>query len=175
MAAQVGLKLIGEKTLHHGANPLLLAYCPSMELLALGSSDQQVSLYRLNGQRIYSVAQKGTPLTVDRISWKPNGKPSKCFDEFVTDTPKVSYLQLLGVMVSCDSSELRAAKLHIRFLLDPMEQPVSRVLVGNLTLSAKGARELDLLKTDPLGKTYLKRHLMGQEIEINLICLEILP
>jgi anaphase-promoting complex subunit 4 len=78
MAAQAELKLIGEKTLHHGANPLLLAYCPSMELLALGSSDQQVSLYRLNGQRVYSVVQKGTPLTVDRISWKPNGNSLKC-------------------------------------------------------------------------------------------------
>ena len=77
MAAQVELKLIGERTLHHATNPLLLAYCPSMELLALGSSDQQVSLYRLNGQRVYSVAQKGSPLTVDRISWKPNGKPPR--------------------------------------------------------------------------------------------------
>lgn len=81
MAAQAELKLIGEKTLHHGVNPLLLAYCPSMELLALGSSDQQVSLYRLNGQRVYSVVQKGNPLTVDRITWKPNGNPLKCFDE----------------------------------------------------------------------------------------------
>ncbi len=77
MTARVELKLIGEKTLHHGANPSLLAYCPSMELLALGTSDQQVSLYRLNGQRVYSVALKGTSLTVDRISWKPNGNPSK--------------------------------------------------------------------------------------------------
>jgi anaphase-promoting complex subunit 4 len=99
MATQVELKLIGEKTLHHGANSLLLAYCPSMELLAVGSSDQQVSLYRLNGQRVYSVAQRGTSLTVDRISWKPNGKPLKCFDELLTDTSKASYLQWLGVMV----------------------------------------------------------------------------
>jgi anaphase-promoting complex subunit 4 len=73
MAAQVELKLIGEKALHNGANPLLVAYCPSMELLALGSSDQQVSLYRLNGQRVYNVAQKGTSLAVNRICWKPNG------------------------------------------------------------------------------------------------------
>jgi anaphase-promoting complex subunit 4 len=84
MAAPVELSLIGEKTLHHGANPRLLAYCPSMELLALGSIDQQVSLYRLNGQRVYNIAQKGTSPTVDRISWKPNGRPPKYFDENVT-------------------------------------------------------------------------------------------
>jgi anaphase-promoting complex subunit 4 len=93
MAAPVELRLIGEKTLHNGANPRLLAYCPSMELLALGSTDQQVSLYRLNGQRVYNVAQKGTSLTVDRISWKPNGKPPIYFEELVADTPKASYLQ----------------------------------------------------------------------------------
>jgi hypothetical protein len=127
MAALVELMLIGEKTLHHGANPLLLAYCPSMELLALGSSDQQVSLYRLNGQRVYSVAQKGTSLTVDRISWKPNGKSPKSFDRFVTDTPQVNYLQWLGVMVLYDLLELRAARMYIKLLLGPMEQLVSRV------------------------------------------------
>ncbi len=93
MAAPVELTLIGEKTLHLAANPLLLAYCPSMELLALGSTDQQVSLYRLNGQRVYNVTQKGTSLTVNRISWKPNGTVLKYFDEPVTDTPKVSSLQ----------------------------------------------------------------------------------
>lgn len=95
MAASVELRLIGEKTLHQGANPFLLAYCPSMELLASGSSDQQVSLYRLNGQRVYSVAQKqkGTSLNIHRISWKPNGRPPIYFLKLVTDTPKVSYLQ----------------------------------------------------------------------------------
>ena len=67
------LSLMSEKTLHHAADPHLLAYCPSMELLALGSQDQQVLIYRLNGQKVYGATQKGTALTVDRISWKPNG------------------------------------------------------------------------------------------------------
>jgi anaphase-promoting complex subunit 4 len=66
------MELLGEKMLHQAAESL--AYCPSMELLALGSKDQQVLIYRLNGQRVYGATQKGTALTVDRISWKPNGR-----------------------------------------------------------------------------------------------------
>lgn len=73
MVLSAELSLISEKTLHQYADPRLLAYCPSMELLALGSKDQQVLIYRLNGQRVYGATQKGTALTVDRISWKPNG------------------------------------------------------------------------------------------------------
>jgi anaphase-promoting complex subunit 4 len=71
MATQ--LELLGEKGLHQAANPRLLAYCPSMDLLALGSADQQVLIYRLNGQRVYGATQKGSALKVERISWKPNG------------------------------------------------------------------------------------------------------
>jgi hypothetical protein len=77
--------------------------------------------------------------------------------------------------VSYDLSGLRATRMYIKLLLDPMEQLVSRVLDGHLTLPAKGVRELDILKTDPLGKTYSKRQLMGTEIETHLIYLEILP
>jgi anaphase-promoting complex subunit 4 len=73
MAAQVELKLIGEKVLHQAASRQLLAYCPSMELLALGSIDQQVTVYRLNGQKVYAATQKGRPRTLERIRWKPNG------------------------------------------------------------------------------------------------------
>ena len=78
-------------------------------------------------------------------------------------------------MVSYDLSELRAARMYIRLLLDPMEQLVSRVLDGHLALPAKGVQESGLLKTDPLGKIYSKRHLMGLENEKSLIYLEILP
>lgn len=67
------LELLGEKTLHQTVNPKLLVYCPSMDLIALGSTDQQVLIYRLNGQRVYGAAQKVNTLRVEKINWKPNG------------------------------------------------------------------------------------------------------
>ncbi len=73
MAAEVELQVIGEKVLHQTADPGLLAYSPSMELLALGSTDHQVLIYRLNGQRVYGATQKGSKLHVNKIGWKPNG------------------------------------------------------------------------------------------------------
>ncbi|CAD6442860.1 c06f7089-702f-465a-9a30-5ce32c70bb1d [Sclerotinia trifoliorum] len=74
MAEVMRLELLGEKTLHQMVNPELLAYCPSMDLIALGSTDQQVLIYRLNGQRVYGAAQKFNTLRVEKISWKPNGQ-----------------------------------------------------------------------------------------------------
>lgn len=67
------LELLGEKSLHQTVNPELLVYCPSMDLIALASTDQQVLIYRLNGQRVYGAAQKGNTLRIEKISWKPNG------------------------------------------------------------------------------------------------------
>lgn len=69
----VQLEMLSEKALHQRAQPGLLAYCPSMDLIAVGSLDQQVLVHRLNGQRVYGAAQKGSTLKVNKIQWKPNG------------------------------------------------------------------------------------------------------
>lgn len=75
------LQIVGEKALHQTADPNLITYCPSMDLVALATTDQQVFIYRLNGQRVYGATQKTGKLRVESIQWKPNG-PSilcKCF------------------------------------------------------------------------------------------------
>ncbi|QSZ30877.1 hypothetical protein DSL72_000435 [Monilinia vaccinii-corymbosi] len=74
MAEAKRFELLGEKILHQTVNPELLVYCPSMDLIALGSTDQQVLIYRLNGQRVYGAAQKVNTLRVEKITWKPNGQ-----------------------------------------------------------------------------------------------------
>lgn len=71
------LEVISEKTLPQTANPRLIAYCPSMDLVAFASTDHQVLVYRINGQRVYSATQKQrstAALKVEQIRWKPNGK-----------------------------------------------------------------------------------------------------
>lgn len=68
------LELLGEKkNLHQTVDAGLLEYCPSMDLVALGSTDQQVLIYRVNGQRVYGASQKAGALRVEGIRWKPNG------------------------------------------------------------------------------------------------------
>lgn len=67
------LEVLSEKSLHQAADPNLVTYCPSMDLVALGTTDQQVQIFRLNGQRVYVSSQKNNDLKVESISWKPNG------------------------------------------------------------------------------------------------------
>jgi len=73
MGQSLKLELLSEKILPHTANAQLIKYCPSMDLVALGSTDQQVLIYRLNGQRVYGTTQKSGNLRVESIRWKPNG------------------------------------------------------------------------------------------------------
>ncbi|KAJ5038336.1 uncharacterized protein L3040_007202 [Drepanopeziza brunnea f. sp. 'multigermtubi'] len=74
MAEPQGFHILSEKILHHAANPGLITYCPSMDLVALVTADQQVLIYRLNGQRVFGAIQRASNLRVESIRWKPNGQ-----------------------------------------------------------------------------------------------------
>jgi anaphase-promoting complex subunit 4 len=67
------LQILSEKALHQRVDPDLITYCPSMDLVALVTADQQVFIYRLNGQRVYGATQRAGKLRVESIRWKPNG------------------------------------------------------------------------------------------------------
>jgi anaphase-promoting complex subunit 4 len=73
----VALNTLSEKTLPQPADPNHVAYCPSMDLVVLGTADQQVLIYRLNGQRVYGSAQKAGTLRVESVKWKPDGAYSQ--------------------------------------------------------------------------------------------------
>ncbi|KAG9244129.1 anaphase-promoting complex, cyclosome, subunit 4-domain-containing protein [Calycina marina] len=69
------LSLLSEKTLPCTANAPLIKYCPSMDLVAIGSTDNQVLIYRLNGQRVYGASPRpGSAVRAESICWKPNGQ-----------------------------------------------------------------------------------------------------
>ncbi|KAG9233604.1 anaphase-promoting complex, cyclosome, subunit 4-domain-containing protein [Amylocarpus encephaloides] len=68
------LLTLGEKALPQPVDPKLVTHCPSVDLIALGTTDQQVLIYRLNGQRVYGAAQKAERLKIESIKWKPNGQ-----------------------------------------------------------------------------------------------------
>lgn len=67
------VQLLNEKTLHQQVDTRQIAYNPSMDLLALGSTDQQVLIYRLNGQRVHASSPKAKGVGVGGFCWKPNG------------------------------------------------------------------------------------------------------
>ncbi|KZF19733.1 hypothetical protein L228DRAFT_271053 [Xylona heveae TC161] len=70
----VSLHVLAEKSLHQQINPELLAYCPTMDLLAMGAKDGHLNLFRLGGQRVFSYVPKGYSLAIQKLKWKPNGQ-----------------------------------------------------------------------------------------------------
>lgn len=54
------LSLVAEKSLATRCKPNMLTYCPTMDLIAVvGAQDEQLSVYRLNGQRVFGGSFEG--------------------------------------------------------------------------------------------------------------------
>jgi anaphase-promoting complex subunit 4 len=74
------LTVAAEKALPAKCKDGLLAYCPTMDLVALASEDEQVHVFRLNGQQVLGADLAGDPYLdevkgeVRGIGWKNDGK-----------------------------------------------------------------------------------------------------
>lgn len=80
------LTAVAEKTLPAKCKPGLLAYCPTMDLVALATEDEQLRVFRLNGQQVLGANFGGDPYLDDdekgevrMISWKNDGRCSSSF------------------------------------------------------------------------------------------------
>ncbi|EFE43746.1 hypothetical protein TRV_01494 [Trichophyton verrucosum HKI 0517] len=77
----VTLNSVAEKDLTARCKPRTIAYCPNMDLVAVVTEDEQVNVYRLNGQRVFGGAyglgeedgEKGVVRAVV-LRWKENGR-----------------------------------------------------------------------------------------------------
>lgn len=66
---------VAELILPQRLKPGLLAYCPTMDLVAVATEDDQVQVFRLNGQKVFGVTKRTGNAVVTAICWKPNGMP----------------------------------------------------------------------------------------------------
>ena len=66
--------LLAEKVVQSTINSENLQYCPTMDLVALVTADEQTHVFRLNGQRVFGIHNKQSSPKIRRIQWKPNGK-----------------------------------------------------------------------------------------------------
>ncbi|KAL8693429.1 MAG: hypothetical protein Q9218_001739 [Villophora microphyllina] len=71
---EVGLDLVAEKTMQTPVKPNQLAYCPTMDLLALATADERVEVFRVNGQRVFGVNRDDSAGNVTSLQWKPDGQ-----------------------------------------------------------------------------------------------------
>ena len=70
------LKTLEEKVLPQAIKNDLVAYCPSMDLIAVATVDEQVHIFRINGQKVFGVPTKKPRCQVKHLQWKPNGLSS---------------------------------------------------------------------------------------------------
>lgn len=81
--ADEGLQLtaVGEKSLPAKCKASTIAYCPTMDLIALATEDEELRVFRLNGQRVFGGSFGGDPYLGEEgdgeirgLAWKGNGK-----------------------------------------------------------------------------------------------------
>lgn len=70
---------LAEKLVQPAVNPRHLAYCPTIDLIALASIDEHIHVYRLNGQKVFGITNKQSVNKVNQIKWKPNGQRDLSF------------------------------------------------------------------------------------------------
>lgn len=68
-----GLNMLAEKVMDHPIKLNNVAYCPTMDLIALTTIYEQTHVYRLNGQRVFGLSNKKDGWSVMQLRWKPNG------------------------------------------------------------------------------------------------------
>ncbi|KAF2672956.1 hypothetical protein BT63DRAFT_382837 [Microthyrium microscopicum] len=66
--------LIVSKILGQEVQPNLLRCCPTMDLIATVTRDERVEVFRLSGQRAFSVQRKKKDTKVTSLCWKYNGQ-----------------------------------------------------------------------------------------------------
>ncbi|KAL1592388.1 hypothetical protein SLS60_011467 [Paraconiothyrium brasiliense] len=97
MDAPAGPKLLqqAEKILLHPIHPQLITYCPTMDLIALVTDEENVDVYRVNGQKAFGLKRKSEDITVETLRWQWNGAglavawSDGCVDVLGVETGKV--------------------------------------------------------------------------------------
>ncbi|KAF8476183.1 anaphase-promoting complex, cyclosome, subunit 4-domain-containing protein [Kalaharituber pfeilii] len=73
-----GFQIHFEKTLPNPARRGLAAWSPQHDLLCFVTTNENVLLYRMNGQRVWGIAQRkdrsGREARVEMLQWRPDGK-----------------------------------------------------------------------------------------------------
>lgn len=99
-----------------------------MDLVAVITNEEQLDVYRFNGQRAFGLQRKNASSTVSSICWKYNGKMSP-YAKFAADTnvskertlhsvgqmdQSKSFLQKLAASSSSSAKSLRLHKVLIQ-------------------------------------------------------------
>ncbi|KAK2751007.1 hypothetical protein FQN57_000082 [Myotisia sp. PD_48] len=189
---------IAEKTLPEKCKPGTLAYCPTMDLVAVAMEDNHVHVFRLNGQYVFggmygdtsnsfdASTSTGNELSVVDVKWKNSGRflAVACSDNTIrlmsTYTGKTIHILPCGphpsfqdynanVAIRCLGSGVNFAE--IKLLIENLHNTQSKLSLEDILQlpDAQLASHLSFLKAD------LPRELALLDIEGSLPKLSTLP
>src|SRR5215469_2309566 len=93
MTSQSGptMLLQAEKEFSQPINLKLTRCCPTMDLVAVITNEENLDVYRFNGQRAFGLQRKNASSTVSSICWKYNGNLFLCSGT----TPSTKFARML--------------------------------------------------------------------------------
>lgn len=104
---------VAEKSLPAKCKPGALAYCPTMDLIALATDDDELRVFRLNGQRVFGGSFCGDPYLdemqngeIRGLVWRSNGKLSFLAWFLIENTWELTLLGHL-LAVACADGTIR--------------------------------------------------------------------
>lgn len=75
-----GFRMLYHKMLPPPARPGLAAWSPQLDLFAVVTNNDNVLLFRMNGQRVWGVAHNlGDGVHGTVLRWRPDGSSRPCF------------------------------------------------------------------------------------------------
>ncbi|KAK2873517.1 hypothetical protein FQN49_002295 [Arthroderma sp. PD_2] len=188
------LNSVAEKELSARCKPHAFAYCPNMDLVAVVTEDEQLNVYRLNGQRVFGGAYglgedegEGGIVRAIGLKWKENGRvlavacsdnkirllssySGKMVHSLKAQSPPIPFSlpQRSPGTVSCIGWGVSFAET--RSLLKNLKDPEGKLSLDDLLMSdTKLSSHLGFLKAD------LPRELSLLDIEGSLPKLSTLP
>lgn len=189
--AQNGRQLLqqAEKILLHPIHPHLISYCPTMDLIAVVTDEENLDVFRINGQRAFGLKRKSEDVSVDALQWEVNGKSiavswtDGSTDLVSAETGKVSHKDLMlpakpqdensmipgsPARVSCigwglNFIDVEAVKKRIGLKTSKMNGavPTQEMAFGNLT-----TEDWDTFKDDTTLDDFLQRLPDFQSLDI---------
>ncbi|EAW07261.1 putative anaphase-promoting complex component Cut20/Apc4 [Aspergillus clavatus NRRL 1] len=182
---------VGEKLLPAKCKADTLTYCPTMDLIALTTEDEELHVFRLNGQRVFGGSFKGDPYLgedeadgeIRALKWKDNGNllAVACADDTVRLIS--SYTGKTVHHYSATQSQTQGSRLvsisrlgwEVNFTDSRAAQRHLHEAAGQLTVSDLLSPDTQPSKAAALLKADLPRELALLDIESSLPKLSTLP
>lgn len=95
------LNTICEKAVQPTINPDHVAYCPTMDLIALATIEEKVHVFRFNGQKVFGVTSKDPLAKVNQIKWKPNGESDAMSQQQTASASSRAQAELYARSITC--------------------------------------------------------------------------